>query len=322
MVSSVFVLILFSFGVICPKWVLISAIIPPKQPPSELIADYTLNQKIPIENFYVDDTIKGNDTHFMYPSNQITSFISSATKLYQKFSSLHKKLNLPEIDREGNQQPSQDHMNVISSLPKHHWVQYSFYLFQAHITDAKIGVIGSMEPWIETSLLALGAQLVVTFEYNRLTYEHPQLQTISKSEFDSFYSNSDNLHSYDLVISMSAFDHDGLGRYGDPLNPFADFESMRRVHTLLKPGTGLLFLSVPIGADVLVWNLHRRYGPTRFPLLIADYEIVHRLGWEDRKFNESSNWRQTYEPIFILSPKGVDTLRDLPVHSVVKDKEL
>ena len=32
-----------------------------------------------------------------------------------------------------------------------------------------------------------------------------------------------------------------------------------QVLTWVKPG-GLLYLTVPIGADVVAWNLHRRYG--------------------------------------------------------------
>lgn len=58
------------------------------------------------------------------------------------------------------------------------------------------------------------------------------------------------------------------GRYGDPLNPDADLEAMARVRSILKPG-GLLLLTVPVGPDVLVFNLHRRYGPARLPLLLG-----------------------------------------------------
>ena len=37
---------------------------------------------------------------------------------------------------------------------------------------------------------------------------------------------------------------------------------MRLTQCIVKEG-GLLFLSVPIGADVVAFNLHRRYGPAR-----------------------------------------------------------
>ena len=50
-----------------------------------------------------------------------------------------------------------------------------------------------------------------------------------------------------------------LGRYGDPIDPIGDLKAMNNTMKLLKPG-GILFLSVPIGPDVIVFNLQRRYG--------------------------------------------------------------
>lgn len=42
-----------------------------------------------------------------------------------------------------------------------------------------------------------------------------------------------------------------LGRYGDPLDPDGDLKAMKLVYSMLKPG-GLLFLTVPVGPDVVV----------------------------------------------------------------------
>lgn len=65
----------------------------------------------------------------------------------------------------------------------------------------------------------------------------------------------------------------------------------------------MLFLTIPIGPDVTVWNLHRRYGNIRLPLLIeesAPWELVDRFGWDERKLVQTANWRKTYEPVFVL----------------------
>ena len=51
---------------------------------------------------------------------------------------------------------------------------------------------------------------------------------------------------FDAAISLSSFDHDGLGRYGDPINPDGDLEAMKTVQSVLNE-EGLLFLTVPIG---------------------------------------------------------------------------
>lgn len=55
-----------------------------------------------------------------------------------------------------------------------------------------------------------------------------------------------NKTHFEAVISLSSFDHDGLGRYGDPINPDGDLEAMKTVRSVLNE-QGLLFLTVPIG---------------------------------------------------------------------------
>ena len=65
-----------------------------------------------------------------------------------------------------------------------------------------------------------------------------------------------------MALSISSFDHDGLGRYGDPLDPVGDLKAMRLAQCILKDD-GLLLVSVPVGQDVVAFNLHRRYGSVR-----------------------------------------------------------
>ena len=74
---------------------------------------------------------------------------------------------------------------------------------------------------------------------------------------------------------------------------------MDGVRELLAPG-GVLYLTVPIGADLLVWNLHRRYGPLRLPLLLDGWQVDARFGWEEDKLSEDGNFRKSYEPVFVL----------------------
>ncbi len=71
----------------------------------------------------------------------------------------------------------------------------------------------------------------------------------------------------------------------------------------LTPATGLAFFSVPVGADLVVWNLHRRYGPIRLPLLLAEFCTIGQVGLETRRLNENQSFRKSYEPIFVLSVK-------------------
>jgi hypothetical protein len=63
---------------------------------------------------------------------------------------------------------------------------------------------------------------------------HPLIKTVMVNES---LNSAAALAAFDLVLSMSSFEHDGLGRYGDPLNPNGDIMAMRSTRRLLKQGT-------------------------------------------------------------------------------------
>ena len=65
---------------------------------------------------------------------------------------------------------------------------------------------------------------------------------------------------------------------------------MRTARECLKPG-GRLFLTVPVGPDVIVWNLHRRYGVHRLPLMLAGWDEAGRVGWDERKLEAAADYR-------------------------------
>jgi SAM-dependent methyltransferase len=192
-------------------------------------------------------------------------------------------------------------------VPKDQWLYLLFagnlFTVSEKMKGGTIAVIGSASPWVEALALVIGAQDVVTLEYNNLTYDHPKISTIAGRQLDEFYHcKSSNQQRFDLVISMSSVDHDGLGRYGDPLRADGDLLAMKRMGQILKPG-GFLILSVPVGPDVIVFNLHRRYGERRLAALLEDWRVAGRLGWREEMLVRQANWRQSYEPIFVLQKR-------------------
>jgi hypothetical protein len=70
------------------------------------------------------------------------------------------------------------------------------------------------------------------------------------------------------VASFSSIEHSGLGRYGDPIDPFGDVKEVQKIRCILKPG-GLFFLGVPVGADEVGYNCHRTYGRIRTAFMFA-----------------------------------------------------
>lgn len=71
----------------------------------------------------------------------------------------------------------------------------------------------------------------------------------------------------DSIASLSclhALEHFGLGRYGDAINPNAWRDGLSEMHRILKPN-GILYLSVPIGNEILEFNAHRIFSPVTVP---------------------------------------------------------
>mmetsp|Transcript_31290 Transcript_31290/g.52751 ORF Transcript_31290/g.52751 Transcript_31290/m.52751 type:complete len:83 (+) Transcript_31290:167-415(+) len=77
---------------------------------------------------------------------------------------------------------------------------------------------------------------------------------------------------------------------------------MKKLAGLLHDG-GKLFLGVPIGKDILMWNAHRIYGRTRFPLLIDGYRIVSHHSSKDYSMEDMFDIQDTtgaLQPLFAL----------------------
>jgi SAM-dependent methyltransferase len=263
---------------------------PAKQPPAELLDGYTQGGTIPLASFFVDDTNNGEETHYVFTEKNIESYFKGTRKSFMKiYMDYERYLDNEDFDR------------TLMRQPKIEWIYYAMKRFASSIKDSSVLVFGSTEPYIEVAALELGAKHVTTVEYNNLTYMHNQITTFSAHRFPELYAcHGVHRNAYDVALSISSFDHDGLGRYGDPLDPTGDLKAMSRAMGLLRPG-GLLLLTVPIGPDLVVWNLLRRYGEKRLPLLLDGWEIVERLFWDEARVTApESNFRKSYEPVLVL----------------------
>jgi len=170
------------------------------------------------------------------------------------------------------------------------------------IKNKDVAIMGSTVPWYEAIVLSNSGK-PFTFEYNSIQTNDPRLETYAFAEWGNKF------RKFDIVISISSFEHDGLGRYGDPINPNGDFEAMANVQNNLIDENGFLILSVPIGKDSVAFNAHRIYGKNRFFKLINGFDIVETFGFEEsqfERFKESGNistkkdsdW--PFQPIFVL----------------------
>merc|ERR1712238_385946 len=101
---------------------------------------------------------------------------------------------------------------------------------------------------------------------------------------------------FDIGVSYSSIEHDGQGRYGDPLNPDGDFAAMKEIYLKVKPG-GYFLLHVPLSSDdKFYWYSMRNYGPARLPLLLRGWKYHGLVTVAGGGSSSSSSRRSVYGP--------------------------
>jgi len=233
---------------------------PPKEIPEKLLMRYTLNGKINVEKWYFNEAGLVFMPRFCFGS------------MFNRFFEMAR-------NREEGGYGKMDTWlyDAIEKYP---------------IKNKSVVNLGSASPHYECIFLYYGGKKVTTIEYNPLLFFHSKLKTITPAKFEK------NPAKFDVGFSLSSFEHDGLGRYGDPLNPDGDLQIMKKMKKVLKKG-GILFLAVPVGKDLVVWNAHRIYGKLRLSLLLKGWEILDTFGFEESKLNVD-NKKGTYQPVFVL----------------------
>lgn len=242
--------LLKSIFIIC-SCSLLSAAPPLRTIPEGLLNEYTINGQIPFGYTYYDGT-HSLDEPTLYKKEEIDKLIDQALQ----------------------KQPwyyGQTDVALFSMLDK----------YRSYIQGKIVGIIGSVKPWYESIILAYGGH-PVTIEYNKIISDDSRLTLLTVEEYETFPQR------FDAILSISSIEHDGLGRYGDPIDPWGDIQSMQKMKGMIKED-GLLFIAFPVGEDYLLWNAHRIYGGIRLPLLFQ--------GWRQEDFAKAD-----FQPVFVLSP--------------------
>jgi hypothetical protein len=153
--------------------------------------------------------------------------------------------------------------------------------------------LGSITPWYEATLLHYGAA-PTTLDYNTIVVEDERIAALTVRDVE----HREDMR-FDAALSLSSFEHDGLGAYGDPLDPDGDLKAMRQLTRVVRPG-GLLYLNVPVGPDALVFNRARIYGVTRLPPLFEGWTWIDSFGLRGEFLNAASDG----SPLFVLRNDG------------------
>lgn len=237
---------------------------PPKNVPADLYDEFTLEGQIPVlEGFLYEPGSKEHPT--LFRQSLIDDYIQ----------------------------------RVLRKEPGYYGNNLDNWLYEAlekyPIAGKEVGIIGSQLPFYECVVLAYGGY-PITVEYNKIVSEDSRITTMTVEEFNQ------NPRKFDVILSISSIEHDGLGRYGDPINPNADLEFMNKAKHWLREN-GHMILAVPIGRDTLVWNACRVYGKLRFPLLIKEWNLIDSFGFSEKQFSEGLLGNYVNQPVLYLEPK-------------------
>jgi len=220
---------------------------PPKYPPDYLLDEFTMFDEMPIVR--IDYRVENWTAR--------SKFFSEKTII-----DLKRKLK---------------HGENINMYGNGICVQHTLQRHIPYIKDKRGFVVGTDLPWFEGMLLGFGARNITTLEYAHLVFESPEIDSYTPYDFADKWLNGE-VEPYDFGVTFSSIEHSGLGRYTDPLNPYADFESMAQSWCMVKPG-GMFAVGVEDSLNAssyLLWNIHRVYGSKRLAQLTANWEVLEK----------------------------------------------
>lgn len=254
----------------------------PEDIPANLVKAFTLNGTIPVKKYYFDQAyLGGNAKVSIWTRDMITDLMDKVKNRYKHFNYDTEPL-------------------------------YKLFDARPNLVSNKKGlVIGSEYPWLESLLLHYGASEIHTLEFGSIVSEDHRIKAFTPDSFKFSFLDGKIL-PYDFAFSYSSLEHDGLGRYGDILNPIGDLETMARLLSIVKPG-GYVGIGFPCCHDRLDWNAHRIYGPIRLQKLFAGYEI---LGVYPQDSRMGLNTGNGFQPIWLLKNQ-LACQRDMNVSSVI-----
>ena len=161
-----------------------------------------------------------------------------------------------------------------------------------HLSGKKCLVLGSISPWVECLLLHFNAKSVTTLDYIPPECNY-KINTLSMDNYKKEMK-------YDVIISFSSLEHDGLGRYGDPINPNGDIDACIEAYTMLNE-EGYFICGIPIGNGCIEGNFHRIYNQKRIDKLFSLFNnYIGSVNYQtlDKNLNfTGNNWQN--QPIFI-----------------------
>ena len=160
--------------------------------------------------------------------------------------------------------------------------------------NSKVLVAGSVSPWIECICLNYGFETIITSDYQIKKIEDPRIKFVHANDILNY--------KFDLIISFSSIEHDGLGRYGDPINPYGPFNATDEFYNSLNCN-GKLICGVPVFTkniqtpSVIHGNFHIIFSQKSINKLFRRFTMLKTIYIPD--LTGLANWQD--QPVFILN---------------------
>ena len=111
--------------------------------------------------------------------------------------------------------------------------------------------------------------------------EHPPTPNLRFLQGDIRHAPEALQRQYDLVSSLHALEHVGLGRYGDPIAPDGFERALAHTAAFVAPG-GSLMISLPVAEmdrNLVQFNSQRLFSHARLADLLARLLPAFRFSW-------------------------------------------
>ena len=96
-------------------------------------------------------------------------------------------------------------------------------------------------------------------------------------------------NSIETLSSLCVVEHIGLGRYGDPIDPFGSEKAIKEMKRVMKVG-GVILFSVPVDKDNTVYfNANRSFTREYILELFNGFEVL------DEKYHHGTKMYDTYD---------------------------
>jgi SAM-dependent methyltransferase len=197
-------------------------------------------------------------------------------------------------------------------------VEYEFAYRNVVGKQLRILDIGGCDSLLPIAL-AKGGHMVTVYDFRPYPECHPNVTVIQ----GDFLSNEFSAKSFDVVLMVSTLEHVGLGGYGAPEYPDADFQVMKELRRVLVDG-GKAILTFPFNErERVIPQFERWYTPERLQMLFNGWFVLDVEFWvaERKLLGRWVRWRpatmqeaaQAYETIgvqgvacFALSNRSLD----------------